>query len=74
VDIFIAHSMNDFGHRAEWIPFDFSILAPFVLIGDLILHQIKQGQYNNLLDKLIGFLSILIGIAGVLYHLQSQFF
>ena len=74
VDIFIAHSINAFGHSAEWIPFGFSIIAPFLLMADLIIHRKTPGQGPHLLGKLVGLLSILIGIAGVLFHLKSQFF
>ncbi len=27
LDVFIAHSINDFGHWAEWIPFYFSAVT-----------------------------------------------
>ena len=35
LDIYIAHSINQFGHAAEWIPFGFSILATALLASFL---------------------------------------
>lgn len=74
VDIYIAHSMNHFHHKAEWIPLLFSLIAPLLLIIDLLRYKNKPNQYNGFIGIIIGFLSITIGIVGLLFHLQSQFF
>src|SRR4051812_22123478 len=87
VDIFVAHSMNGFAHWAEWIPFTFSLVAPFMLVACMIgARQMRppllQTGSDLTRDKtvsraigiLIGLCSIAIGIAGLLWHLRSQFF
>ncbi len=33
IDIYVAHSINEFAHWAEWIPFYFSVAAPIVLLA-----------------------------------------
>lgn len=65
IDIYIAHSINEFAHWAEWIPFYFSVAAPFVLL---------IGWRGKLAGYLVGYASILVGITGFILHLESQFF
>lgn len=74
-DIFIAHSVNHFGKPAEYIPLYFSIAAPMVLAVLVALRWMggftaawRDGGY------LVSGASILIGLGGVLYHLESRFF
>lgn len=75
VDVFLAHSVNSFRHHAEWFPFVFSavataLLAPAVARKDWANH----GSFSYRVGLVVGFGSIALGIAGVGYHLQSQFF
>ncbi|HXS74844.1 MAG TPA: hypothetical protein VN753_01620 [Terracidiphilus sp.] len=75
VDIYIAHSVNHFQKWPEYIPLYFSICAPVLLALVIALRWI----WNFLppwrdIGYLIGWLSILVGLAGVLYHLESRFF
>lgn len=74
-DIYLAHSLNNFRKAAEFIPLYFSIAAPLALGVGILLRWIagvhlpwKYGGY------LVGWLSILTGLSGVLYHLESRFF
>jgi len=64
VDVYVAHLTNAFERRPEWLPVIFSIAAPLLL---LIVA-------NRLTGMLVGWLSLLVGIGGMLYHLQSHFF
>ncbi len=72
-DIFIAHSMNQFRRPAEFIPFYFSIAAPPVLAAILALRQRWRAPWLDV-GALVGALAVLVGLAGVLYHLESSFF
>jgi hypothetical protein len=74
-DIFIAHSVNHFAKSAEYIPFYFSLAAPLALAVIIALRWIG-GFRAPLRDVgyLIGWLSILVGLGGVLFHLESRFF
>lgn len=87
VDIFVAHSMNEFAHWAEWIPLGFSVVAPLLLLATMIfarsLKPPRVGQNSMLatterlrrgIGLLVGFTSVTVGIAGLLWHLNSQFF
>ena len=75
VDIIIAHSVNHFGKPAEYIPLYVSIVAPVVLVV-LIALRWFGGFHSPWRDMgyLVGWLSILVGLGGVLYHLESRFF
>jgi hypothetical protein len=75
VDIYIAHSVNEFQRRPEYIPLVFSLVAPPILgaaIGVCWIWGIRRPwRYAG---YVLGWISILIGLGGVLYHLQSRFF
>ena len=74
VDIYLAHSVNRFRHWAEWIPFGFSIIAVAVLGGALMLTRRDHSAVGGRLGEVIGYCSIVVGVAGLLFHLDSQFF
>jgi hypothetical protein len=63
VDVYVAHLTNAFERRPEWLPVIFSIAAPLLLAIS-----------GRLFGMLVGWLSVLVGIGGMLYHLQSHFF
>ena len=67
VDVYVAHLTNAFERRPEWLPVIFSVAAPLLLIVSL-------GRANRWLGSIVGWLSLLVGIGGMLYHLQSHFF
>jgi hypothetical protein len=74
-DIVIAHSVNHFGKTAEFIPFYFSLASPIVLVVLIALRWIGgfQSPWRDI-GYLVGWLSILVGLGGVLFHLESRFF
>jgi hypothetical protein len=74
-DIYLAHSVNHFQKTAEYIPLYFSIGAPIVLSGIIALRWIGrfQSAWRDV-GYLIGGLAVLVGLGGVLYHLESRFF
>ncbi len=74
-DIVLAHSVNQFRRPEEYIPLYFSAIAPILLLLVDLLRW-RWGFHAAWRDVgfLIGCLSVLVGLAGVLYHLQSSFF
>lgn len=74
LDIYIAHSTNKFHHAAEWAPFFFSLLAPVLLAVELLQNKSNEGPRKNFLGFLVGYSSIIMGLVGMLFHLNSQFF
>ena len=74
-DIFIAHSVNHFQKAAEYIPLYFSIGAPVVLGCVIALRWIWgfEAPWRDV-GYVVGWLSVLVGLGGVLYHLESRFF
>lgn len=75
VDIVIAHSVNHFGKPAEYIPLYVSIVSPIVLVVLIALRWLGgfESPWRDM-GYLVGWLSILVGLGGVLYHLESRFF
>ena len=74
LDIYIAHSANAFSHPAEWIPFYFSFSVPLLLILEMSLNWYRKKQSYKWIGFLVGSCSVLVGIAGLLWHLNSTFF
>ncbi len=75
LDVYLAHSVNRFRHRGEWVPVAFSLIAVLVLTPAVILHIRDRGQsFVRWAGLSIGYGSIAVGVAGVAYHLDSQFF
>ena len=73
LDIYLAHSVNGFRREAEYIPLYFSAAAPVVLLIALALRPRWITVWKDL-GYFVGWLAILIGLAGVLFHLDSSFF
>jgi hypothetical protein len=88
VDIGLAHAVNSFEHPAEWIPIAFSLgatgmLSVAMLVGGvvpLIPGDLGRGgtHFRKRLARGIGLLvgwgSIAVGVAGLLWHLNGDFF
>ena len=75
LDIVIAHSVNDFRRPQEYIPLVFSLLTPFLLGGAIVAWL----RYRNLfwwrsLGYVVGWTAVIVGISGVIFHLDSRFF
>lgn len=83
LDIYVAHSVNMFRHPAEWIPFGFTLLAAVALLANLALSAPVRGaggarrfdQRAGLwVGVAVGGLGVVVGVAGLLWHLRSDFF
>ncbi len=74
-DIYIAHSVNHFQKAAEYIPLYFSAAAPVVLALMMGLRWIGhfEAPWRDV-GYMVAWLSVLVGLGGVLYHLESRFF
>ena len=74
-DIVLAHSVNQFRRPAEYIPLYFSAGAPVLLLAGVLArwHWRFHAAWRDI-GLLVGWLAVLVGLAGVLYHLQSSFF
>ena len=75
LDIYLAHSVNAFAKLGEWIPFYFSLAGSAVLAVAVWRDRcLPDGSWAKPVGSVIGYLSIAVGIAGLFYHLDSQFF
>jgi hypothetical protein len=72
-DIYLAHSVNQFRNQAEYIPLIFSATAPLVLMVGLTLRYGWPAVWKDL-GYLVGWLAVLVGLTGVILHLESRFF
>jgi hypothetical protein len=72
-DIYLAHSVNEFRRQAEYIPLYFSLAAPLILLLGLSLRSRWIAVWKDL-GYLVGWAAILIGLVGVILHLDSSFF
>jgi hypothetical protein len=72
-DIYLAHNVNQFRRPAEYIPFFFSVCSPAVLLVALWFRN-RRPTIWNVLGQVVGWSAILVGLAGVILHLQSHFF
>ena len=87
VDISLAHAVNAFEHRAEWIPIVFSLAGTLLLLGAIAIggpcrrcraaSGLRRKGGSGLPDSsglAVGWGSIVVGIAGLLWHLNADFF
>ncbi|HTI98807.1 MAG TPA: hypothetical protein VL527_07875 [Dongiaceae bacterium] len=73
-DIFLAHRVNFFHSRAEYIPLVFSIVAPVLLLPAFVALLRGRLPLWRTLGLWVGWAAIIIGITGLMLHLRSQFF
>jgi len=75
LDIYVAHSVNRFAEPVEWVPFYFSIAAALALGA---AQWATRGRLEARLPRATGYVvggaSIAVGVAGLWYHLEGQFF
>lgn len=75
LDIYLAHSLNQFRDPAEYVPLYFSLAAPVVLlVGLLAGERFGLAAVWRDLGYLVGWLAMAIGLVGVVLHLESGFF
>ena len=71
VDIALAHLANDFARWAEWAPVGFSAVAAALLVPGALGSRRALVRW---LDVAVGCGAIVVGLAGMIFHLQSGFF
>jgi hypothetical protein len=72
-DIYLAHSVNQFRNKAEYIPLIFSATAPAVLIFAFAVRTKWAAVWKDL-GYFVGWIAVLVGLIGVILHLESHFF
>jgi hypothetical protein len=74
LDVWIAHSMNDFRVRIEWLPVFFSAAAAGLVAVGIAAGGAPQGRLARPLGTVVGWAALAVGIGGLLFHLESRFF
>jgi hypothetical protein len=73
LDIYLAHSVNGFRRQAEYVPLYFSATAPLVLLFAMVLRRRWIMLWKDI-GYFVGWAAILMGLTGVILHLDSSFF
>lgn len=73
LDIYLAHSFNEFSKWEEYIPLFFSATAPFVLGIGLVVRSRSMALWKSL-GYVVGWGAVIMGLTGVVLHLNSLFF
>jgi hypothetical protein len=73
-DIFLAHSTNYFRHPTEYVPLVFSAVSPILLLSSLVLLARGKPAWWRAIGYAVAWSSVVIGVAGLVLHLKSQFF
>jgi hypothetical protein len=73
LDIYLAHSFNEFRKWPEYIPLYFSIASPIALALGLVL-KARAVALWRVLGYAVGWGAVVMGLAGVVLHLNSLFF
>lgn len=75
LDIYVAHSTNRFLRPTEYIPLWFSLISPAPLLVAIIA-WLRSGRSLawKRLGYVVGYGSVVVGIGGVVLHLDSHFF
>ncbi len=72
LDVALAHTSNAFADRVEKVPVAFSIFAALALIPGLASG--RRDGFGRVVACVVGSLSIAVGVAGLVLHLESSFF
>jgi hypothetical protein len=74
-DIYLAHSVNAFRHRAEYVPLYFSLAAPVLLLAaEVVWLAWSWRRAWVVLGHLVGWAAVGVGVAGLVLHLGGRFF
>jgi hypothetical protein len=75
LDIYLAHSVNHFRDPLEWLPLGFSIAGSVLMIFAWAARAyLDDSAVSRWTGLLVGWVSVGIGVGGLLLHLNSQFF
>ena len=73
LDIFLAHSENHFRRESEFVPLVFSAAATAMLACVIPLRRRWPAVWRDV-GHLVGWAAVVVGLAGVVLHLDSRFF
>lgn len=74
VDVYFAHSVNDFALWEEWVPVYFSLAAAVVVPLGWLAAAVGRRAVDTAVGWGVGCVSIVVGVAGLVFHLHDTFF
>ncbi len=74
VDILLAHAVNAFADKMEWVPFGFSVAGTLIVGPTFLRSWVKKDLgKGRAVVVLVGLVAVVVGLAGMGFHLKSQF-
>lgn len=74
LDVYVAHSFNNFAHWAEWIPIYFAGAGTVALAIAVRQEARRRGEQSEWIGTVVGWGCIAVGLAGLVWHLEAWFF
>ena len=81
LDIWVAHSVNEFAEPAEWVPVAFTVAGAVAVFANLLLARPLREAGRSFRERsgfwtgvVVGAAAVLVGVTGLLLHLESSFF
>lgn len=74
LDVYLAHSFNDFAHWAEWIPVYFAGIGTIALAVAVVQEGPRRATWTRWAGYIVGWGAIAVGLAGLVWHLEGWFF
>jgi len=74
LDVYLAHSFNDFAHWAEWIPVYFAGAGTVALAVAVGQETRPRAYWSRRIGYVVGWAAIVVGLAGLVWHLEGWFF
>lgn len=74
LDVYVAHSYNEFAEPTEWIPVIASLVAPVLLAATWFGGGAPSRRPSQWPAYLVGVAAIVVGVLGMVLHLESHFF
>lgn len=73
IDVGIAHAINRFGDPVEWVPVAFAALGAVALVPGIVATWRRDRAFGRA-GVWVGWGGIVVGVAGLIFHLRSRFF
>jgi hypothetical protein len=74
LDVYVAHSYNEFAEPTEWVPVVASLVAPLFLAATWFGARPPHRHASQWPAYLVGAAAIVVGVLGMVLHLESHFF
>ena len=75
IDVYVAHSFNDFAHWGEYVPLAYAVVGTVALAWSVWVEaRHPDGERPSWIGTLVGWVGVAVGVAGLVWHLEAWFF